>query len=59
VFQEDRFDIPGWDILLSALFPFLIGKITKEPAPEVAPRVFDQQKSTSNLFADLLQKFGL
>lgn len=39
VFQEDRFDIPGWDILLSALFPFLIGKITKEPAPEVEPRI--------------------
>ncbi|KAL7429071.1 hypothetical protein ACHAXH_003405 [Discostella pseudostelligera] len=39
VFQEDRFDIPGWDILLSALFPFLIGKVTKEPAPEVEPRV--------------------
>jgi len=39
LFQEDRFDIPGWDILLSALFPFLIGKVTKEPAPEVEPRV--------------------
>jgi len=38
-FQEDRFDIPGWDILLSALFPFLIGKVTSEPAPEVEPRV--------------------
>ena len=37
--QEDRFDIPQWDILLSALFPFLIGKITKEPAPPVEPRV--------------------
>jgi hypothetical protein len=39
VYQEDRFDIPGWDIVLSALFPFLIGKVTKEPAPEVEPRV--------------------
>ena len=39
VFQEDRFDVPGWDILLSALFPFLIGKVTKEAAPEVEPRV--------------------
>lgn len=58
MFQEDRFDIPGWDILLSALFPFLIGKITKEPAPEVAPRVFDEPKSKSNLFVDLLQQFG-
>lgn len=37
--QEDRFDIPQWDILLSALFPFLIGKVTKEPAPPVEPRV--------------------
>lgn len=35
VFQEDSFDIPQWDILLSALFPFLIGKITKDPAPAV------------------------
>jgi hypothetical protein len=25
--QQDRFDIPQWDILLSALFPFLIGKV--------------------------------
>ena len=33
IFQEDRFDIPSWDILLSALFPFTIGKITKPPAP--------------------------
>ena len=37
-FQEDRFDVPGWDILLSALFPFLIGRVTKEPAPEVPAR---------------------
>jgi len=35
VFQEDEFDIPQWDILLSALFPFLIGKVTSEPAPAV------------------------
>eukprot|EP00558_Chaetoceros_sp_UNC1202_P008968 CAMPEP_0197247500 /NCGR_PEP_ID=MMETSP1429-20130617/29235_1 /TAXON_ID=49237 /ORGANISM="Chaetoceros sp., Strain UNC1202" /LENGTH=193 /DNA_ID=CAMNT_0042708419 /DNA_START=116 /DNA_END=697 /DNA_ORIENTATION=- len=34
-FQEDRFDIPQWDILVSALFPFLIGKVTKPPAPPV------------------------
>ncbi|KAL3903602.1 MAG: hypothetical protein SGILL_010383 [Bacillariaceae sp.] len=39
VFQEDRFDLPGWDILLSALFPFLIGKMTKPPAPPVEKRV--------------------
>jgi len=35
VFQEDRFDIPQWDILLSALFPFLIGKVTKEAAEPI------------------------
>ena len=37
-FQEDRFDIPQWDILLSALFPFLIGKVTSDPAPPVPER---------------------
>lgn len=26
--QEDRFDLPQWDILLSSLFPFLIGKVS-------------------------------
>ena len=25
--QEDRFSLPQWDILLSSLFPFLIGKV--------------------------------
>jgi len=38
LFQEDRFDIPGWDILLSAAFPFLIGKVTAPEAPPVSPR---------------------
>lgn len=47
-FQEDRFDIPGWDILLSSLFPFLIGKVTALPAPEVAPRVFDNNSVAEN-----------
>lgn len=37
--QEDRFDIPQWDILLSALFPFLIGTVTAEPAPSVESRI--------------------
>jgi len=37
-FQEDRFSIPGWDILLSALFPFLIGKLTSPAAAPVEPR---------------------
>lgn len=40
--QEDRFDIPGYDILLSAtlgqLFPPLIGTILAAPAPPVEPR---------------------
>jgi len=51
-FQEDRFDIPGWDILLSALFPFVIGKITAPAAPPVPPRptppVLPSPKTTSN-----------
>ena len=29
-FQEDRFDLPTWDILLSSLFPFLIGKVSSQ-----------------------------
>jgi hypothetical protein len=37
-FQEDRFDIPGWDIVLSSIFPFLIGKVTAPIAPPVVPR---------------------
>jgi hypothetical protein len=38
VFQEDRFDLPSWDILLSALIPFVIGIITAPPAPVPPPR---------------------
>mmetsp|Transcript_753 Transcript_753/g.1788 ORF Transcript_753/g.1788 Transcript_753/m.1788 type:complete len:289 (-) Transcript_753:946-1812(-) len=38
IFQEDRFDIPSWDILLSALVPFTIGKITSPPAPPAPKR---------------------
>lgn len=49
VFQEDRFDIPGWDILRSAFFPFLIGKVTAPPAPPVPPRkVASVPKKTKN-----------
>lgn len=66
VFQEDRFDIPGWDILLSALFPFLIGKVTGEPAPEVAPRVVEMPKlgglggnKGGGIFDGLFQSLGL
>ncbi|KAL7538028.1 hypothetical protein ACHAXR_008230, partial [Thalassiosira sp. AJA248-18] len=63
-FQEDRFDIPGWDILLSALFPFLIGKVTKEAAPEVEPRVVNMpggvgaNKGGSGILDGLFQLFG-
>lgn len=39
LFQEDRFGLPPWDILLSALFPALIGKITSPPAPSVEKRL--------------------
>jgi hypothetical protein len=36
VFQEDRFSIPGYDILLSALFPFLVSAgWLSPPAPSV------------------------
>jgi hypothetical protein len=45
VFQEDRFAIPQWDILLSSLFPFLIGKITAPPAPRVKPRVVPKSRA--------------
>jgi len=63
VFQEDRFDVPGWDILLSALFPFLIGKVTKEAAPEVEPRVVVMPKMSGakkvGIFDGVLQQLGL
>jgi hypothetical protein len=38
VFQEDKFAIPAWDILLSAVFPFVIGTLTSPPAPPVPKR---------------------
>ena len=61
-FQEDRFDVPGWDILLSALFPFLIGKITKAAAPEVEPRVVEMPKAAvsgeGGIFDGLIKFFG-
>lgn len=59
VFQEDRFDIPQWDILLSALFPFLIGKVTSPPAPPVEPRqrvVVDENSRNANPFSALLSR---
>ena len=44
VFQEDKFDLPSWDIFLSFLFPFLIGKVTAEPAPPVPKRQVEMPK---------------
>jgi hypothetical protein len=36
IFQEDKFSIPGYDILLSALFPFLVSlNILEPPAPSI------------------------
>jgi len=62
IFQEDRFDIPSWDILLSALFPFLIGKVTKPPAPPVLKRNLTMPKigstsGTSTDFGGILRSF--
>jgi hypothetical protein len=60
VFQEDRFDLPQWDILLSALFPFLIGKVTAPPAPPVEPRVVPMpklDKAGNDSPFDMLQQF--
>lgn len=34
-YQEDRFDIPGWDILLSAIFPWLGPPIVAAEAPPI------------------------
>ena len=35
-FQKDRFSLPGWDIFLSALFPFTIGRVTAAPLPSAS-----------------------
>lgn len=35
VSQLDRFSIPGYDIVLSSLFPFLAGTILSSPAPAI------------------------
>lgn len=65
--QEDTFDIPGWDIVLSALFPFLIGWVTKAPALEVEPRVVTMpyiwggggvQTKEQNVLDDILKQLG-
>ena len=60
---EDRFAVPGWDILLSALFPFLIGKVTSDPAPEVEPRVVEmpriQGAKNGGVLDGIFQQLGL
>jgi hypothetical protein len=60
VLQEDRFGIPQWDILLSSLFPFLIGKVTSPPAPPVEPRVVPKLGKVGNdsPFGKLQQLFS-
>jgi len=59
-YQEDRFDLPGWDILLSALFPFLIGKVTAPPAKPLEPRVVlppkPQRAQAQSIFAKFFGK---
>lgn len=35
VFQEDKFSIPGYDIVLSSLFPFLVPTLFSPPAPSL------------------------
>ena len=37
--QEDRLDIPLWDIVLSSIFPFLNGFVTAPEAPALIPRI--------------------
>lgn len=65
VFQEDRFAIPGWDILLSALFPFLIGRVTSDPAPEVPPRLVEmpdispKRDQQGGIFGGVFRQLGL
>merc|ERR1712161_107565 len=64
-------EIEQWDILLSALFPFLIGKITSDPAPPVEKRDvvmpntngsgggFSMASSLTNLFGKKDEEGGL
>uniref|UniRef100_A0A7S4ITU2 Uncharacterized protein n=1 Tax=Odontella aurita TaxID=265563 RepID=A0A7S4ITU2_9STRA len=69
VFQEDRFDIPGYDILISAILPWLIPTpLLADPAPEVEPRVVpmpaalsgegDRGGSSSSPLDKILSFFG-
>jgi hypothetical protein len=68
VFQQDRFEIPQWDILLSAFFPFLIGTLTSPPAPvppmrdpppTMPPQLVSSRKTTSSFspFGSIMQLF--
>ena len=66
VFQLDRFSNPGYDILLSSLFPFLIGKILLPPAPpvnELKTTFLAQEKlapiKDKNVFAQIKNVFGI
>merc|ERR1711862_317245 len=57
-FQEDRFSIPGWDILLSSIFPFTIGRITSLPAPEVKSRIVPKPQGNDNGSIWLIRSLG-
>jgi hypothetical protein len=68
IMQEDRFSIPGADILLSAtlgqVFPFLIGTLLAAPAPPVEPRELTMPKVTNvvsneNPIVKWIQSFGI
>eukprot|EP00980_Cylindrotheca_fusiformis_P010819 scaffold2447_cov110-Cylindrotheca_fusiformis.AAC.1 len=68
ILQEDRFSIPGYDILLSAtigkVLPFLIGSVLAAPAPPVEPRdvtmptIPNNQVGDKNPIAKFMQNFG-
>lgn len=68
IMQEDRFSIPGYDILLSAtlgqVFPFLIGTVLAAPAPPVEPREVAMPATSNkalndNPIAKWIQSLGL
>ena len=68
VFQLDRFSNPGYDIILSSLFPFLIGKVLLPPAPpadELKAKFLAQEDQTpikdkdKDVFAKIKNAFGL
>jgi hypothetical protein len=68
IMQEDRFSIPGADILLSAtlgqVFPFLIGTLLAAPAPPVESRELTMPTGTNmvsneNPIVKWIQSFGI